>query len=409
MLLAYNGELWNYRELRGELEADGELFVTDGDTEVVAAAIGRWGEKALPRFNGMFAVAWTTDGEAVSLARDRFGEVPMHYSFADPFAFASEMRAMIAMGRDPRTFVDVGPGEVVTAHAATRRGPSYFTRSRWYDPPCVPEATTREEASALLRKLLEASVRERAISDVPVCTLLSGGVDSGAVAAFLKPLVPDLVGYTAVFDERSADLRAARETAEHLGMRLVEVKVEAPASDDLARVVGEIEMPFKAQVEIGWACVRLAERMKADGFKVTFSGEGSDELWGSYGFAYHALKTQGWHEYRKDLFLSQARKNFPRCNKVFMRASVECRLPFLNPILVEHALGLPRDVVQSKGRPKAVLQDALAGVLTERVIARPKVAFQDGMGLKAQCAKAVADPRRFYAAVYEKTYGKRTA
>jgi asparagine synthase (glutamine-hydrolysing) len=86
--------------------------------------------------------------------------------------------------------------------------------------------------------------------------------------------------------------------------------------------------------------------MQQDGFKVTFSGEGSDELWGSYGFAYHALKTQDWHTYRRNLFVTQHRKNFMRCNKIFMAHSVECWLPFLHYPLVEFALSLPRDTVE---------------------------------------------------------------
>lgn len=400
VLLSYNGELWNWRALRAELEALGEEFRTGGDTEVVAAALDRWGEDALPRLDGMFALAWTRSGEDVFLARDRFGEVPLHFALQRPFSFASELGALLAAGADPRAFEDVGPGEVVRVDASGAR------RRRWYFPPAAPAETTREEAAPRLRELLRASVRKRAISDVPVCALLSGGVDSGAVARFLKEEVPDLVAYTAVFDPKSADLRAARATAEALSLRLEEVRVEAPSAADLAAVVGVVEMPFKAQVEIGWACVRLAERIAADGFKVTFSGEGSDELWGSYGFAYHGLKKAGWHEYRRDLFLSQARKNFPRCNKVFMRRSIECRLPFLDPGLVEHALSLSREAVQDgRGRPKAVLQDALSGDLPEKVLSRPKVAFQDGMGLKAECERAVADPRRFYAAVYARSFG----
>ena len=127
-----------------------------------------------------------------------------------------------------------------------------------------------------------------------------------------------------------------------MGIELREVMIPLPSSADLSTVIRCIEMDCKAQVEIGWPCLRLAQAMRADGFKVTYSGEGSDELWASYGFAYHALKTQDWHAYRKDLFLSQARKNFARCNKVFMAHCVECRLPFLNTALVEYALSLSR-------------------------------------------------------------------
>lgn len=392
--LSYNGELWNHAALRANLESKGRAFTTQCDTEVVAHALDEWGEDALLRFEGMFGLAWW-DGESLRLARDRFGEVPLHYARTrSGWAFASELRGIEQLGAKGASAVDVGPGEMVQLHPTT-------TKRRYYDPPCDPQPITMAQGAPKVRAMLEASMVERSMADVPVCCLLSGGIDSALVAAMAVKQFPDLVAYTAVYNDRSRDVRCARAVAEHLGIRLIEVAVPAPTADDLAGVVEMIELPFKAQVEIGWACSFLAKRMRADGFKVTYSGEGSDELWASYGFAYHGLKTTGWHPYRKGLFMTQARKNFIRCNKVFMRASVECRLPFLNRGLVELALSLPQDAVQvGKGRPKAVLQDAVRDMLPADVVDRPKVAFQDGMGLKEACATAVANPKRFYGAVY---------
>lgn len=211
-------------------------------------------------------------------------------------------------------------------------------RERYYSAPLKPRAIERNEAAIELRGLIDTGARERAISDVPVCTLLSGGIDSTAVAYFLAKYIPGLVAFTAVYDKRSRDLRCAREAAEAIGIPLIEVTIQTPTVDDLARVIRHIEMPFKAQVEIGWPCLKLAEAMRLHGFKVTFSGEGSDELWASYGFSYHALKTEDWHAYRKELFLSQARKNFPRCNKIFMAHGIECRLPFLHPPMLSRSI-----------------------------------------------------------------------
>lgn len=395
VVLSFNGEVWNHVALRAELEALGCEFTTRCDTEVVAYALGEWGEAALERFEGMFAMAWW-DGRALRLARDRFGEVPMHFARTSAgWAFASERRGLAPYGANARKAHDVEPGEIVQLYPTP-------ARRRYYVPVAKSNGMSLSEGTAALREALEASMAERAMADVPVCCLLSGGIDSGVVAALAKRHLPDLVAYTAVYDERSRDLRCARATTEALEIDLVEVPVPAPTADDLASVVHAIEMPFKAQVEIGWACVHLAQAMHDDGFKVTYSGEGSDELWGSYGFAYHALKTQGWHEYRRDLFGTQARKNFPRCNKVFMARSIECRLPFLNTRLVELALALPRDAVQDgRRRPKAVLQEACGDLLPVEVVCRPKVAFQDGMGLKKACADAVSNPRRFYKAVHD--------
>jgi len=399
--IAFNGEIWNHRAVRADLERAGRRFKTRGDTETLAAALNEWGGDALGRLNGMFAVAWSADGRSAMLARDKFWEIPLHYA-ANPPRFASERKALIAMGARATDVRDVPPGCVVELFADGRA-----VTSRYYDAPTRPVKIGLDEAAVELRGLLEDGARDRAMSDVPVCCLLSGGVDSTVIAWALKPHVPNLVGYVAVGDPRSRDLRCARMAAEALGMPLVEVKVPVPGAGDLRAVVRAIEMPHKAQVEIGWPCLHLARAMRSDGFKVTFSGEGSDELWASYGFAYHALAAGAdWHQYRKILFMTQARKNFPRCNKAFMTAGVECRLPFLHPSVVEFALSLPRAAVQRGKRTKAVIQEAFRGLLPDEIVDRPKMAFQDGTGEKRAIAASIAGARAMYAAEYERLYGK---
>lgn len=396
LVLAYNGELWNWRALRADLEAEGQRFTTEGDTEVVAAALGSWGEAALDRFEGMYAMAWATDGSEVRVARDRFGEVPLYGARG---AFASERKVLLAMGL--RGAAEVGAGETCSLAPDGR-----WDVRRYYDPPCERAPLTRDEAAAALRSALETAVREREMSDAPVCTTLSGGVDSSAIAALLARDVPSLVAYTAVLDPRSPDLRAAREVAEYLGIQLREVTITEPSADDLEAVVRSVETSSKAQVEIAWPCVALARAMRADGFKVTFGGEGSDELWASYGFAYHALAAgEDWHRYRKRLFLAQASRNFPRVNKAFMSAGIEARLPFLHRPLVELALSMDRAAVEDRAGDKAVLRLAVADLLPDRVVRRAKLAFQDGLGMKRAAAAAVADPARFYRAVYDSRFG----
>lgn len=399
LTLVYNGELWNYQALRAELQALGQTFTTTGDTEVFAAALAQWGVDALPKFDGMFACAWTSDGGTLYLARDRFGEIPLHIAKQKPFLFASELKALLALKAHPQSFADLPPGHyaIVTAQAIQVKP--------YYDAPLDPSQDTRPQASARLFELLGDGALNRTIADVPVCTLLSGGIDSAAVAYFLAQRLPNLVAYTAVHDLKSSDLKNARLTAQALGIELREIPIPTPTAQDLGRVIQCIEMPYKAQIEIGWACLCLAEVMHADGFKVTFSGEGSDELWASYGFAYHALKTQDWHQYRKDLFLTQARKNFVRCNKIFMAHSIECRLPFLHTPLVEYALSLRADAVQNgKSKPKAVMQEGFTGVLPYSVTHRAKVAFQDGLGLKAAITHVLSNPEKFYRAEYANQY-----
>ncbi|PRX66125.1 asparagine synthase (glutamine-hydrolysing) [Nonomuraea fuscirosea] len=402
--VAYNGEIYNAAELRQAVEerVPGRGWATTGDTEALAAALAVLGpERALPMVNGMFAVAWADDRRpgVLHVARDRHGEIPLHLHLAQPVMAASELRAFAAAGRPmaAHLIADVPAGQWGTFHGRRAQW------SRFHTQRCTPAGYTLELASATLKDTLARAVQRRLIADVPVCALLSGGIDSAAITYELAQHVPDLVAYTARMDPKSRDLRCARETAEQLGIRLIEVDIPAPTADDLARVVSVIEMPHKAQVEIGWACLQLAERIRSDGFKVTYSGEGSDELWASYGFAFHALQKTDWHIYRCDLMAAQARKNFPRVNKTFMAHSVEGRLPFCDPDVVDLALSLPQHAVaDGKAHPKAVLQRAYAGLLPDAVVRRPKVAFQDGLGLKTAIMDVLPNPARFYRAEYQR-------
>lgn len=401
-VVSFNGEIWNHQELRDDL---GGSFSTESDTETLAACLDTYGEGILPRLNGMFAFAWCRDDEpgVINLTRDRFGEIPLHVvKLKDGWMFASELKAL---GRASGRAQWVEPGSILRLNE-TGHDRRYYVDIKLDSLGAVSEDDPYKAADKV-GELLERSCNERLMSDVPVCTLLSGGIDSSAIAALIAPKLPNLVAYTAVLDPKSRDLRMARSVASELGIELREVKVPPPTAAGLSEVVRTIELPHKAQVEIGWACLHLARRMKQDGFKVTYSGEGSDELWGSYSFAYHALANGAdFREYRHELFATQHRKNFARCNKVFMAYGVECRLPFLNPDLVSYSLGLPESVVRDgKRKPKAVLERAMQGLLPDEVVYRPKVAFQDGMGLKKEAASAVNSPRRFYTAEHKRCYG----
>ena len=243
LVMSYNGELWGAPEIRALLEGGyGRVFETPGDTEVMAEALRTWGTTCLPRLQGMFAVAWTTGDGVLYAARDRFGEVPLHFHRGAPFMVASEVKALVAAGADPRRIEWVPPGCVV------RSDGKRVEVTQWYDPPAAPTDVDPADAATQVGILLANGVLERAVSDVPVCTLLSGGIDSAAVALHLKRTFPDLVAYTAVFDPKSADLRAARVVAEALEVDLREVVVPTPTLDGLREVVRAIEMPHKAQV-----------------------------------------------------------------------------------------------------------------------------------------------------------------
>jgi asparagine synthase (glutamine-hydrolysing) len=387
-LLSFNGEIWNFRQLRNALAQEGVAARTTGDTEVLALALDRWGVDAtLPRLEGMFAFAWSKGGTHV-LVRDRFGKIPLYvHRRGYGFAWASERKALTrslpAAALPPGTVLDLTSGKVRT----------------WY-------ALDRIQASRPdLPRLLEEGVRDRLVADAPLCCLISGGLDSSIILTLAHRAKPDIVAYTAVLDPAAADLAAARRLCCELNLTLVEVPVSRPTSASLAEAVRVIELPSKAQAEITALCLPLARRIAADGFKACLSGEAADELFGGYGsmcIKGSSADDAGWRAIRLGQVAKMARGNFVRCNKAFMAHGVECRLPFMHRPLVEGVL----DMSKAECPPgKAALKRAAHGIVPPWVIRRVKDTFQGGSGMAAAAASVVADPAAFYRAEVGRFYG----
>jgi asparagine synthase (glutamine-hydrolysing) len=401
--LAFVGEVWNFRALRDELADLGCRFGTDGDTEVVAAALDRWGVNALPRLEGMFALAWT--GRAGTyLARDRFGKVPLYWQAEEAsllggggVRWASERKAWEPERRSG--ILPVPPGHVV--HLETRRLRAFYRveeeveRRARVGGPVGPEE---------VRRLLSEGVRERLQADVPVCCLISGGLDSSAVLRLVKDHKPDVVAYTAVFSDESPDLANARALCRDLGVRLREVPVGDLDGDSLWRSINAIEVVSKTQVEIGTLCLPLAERIYADGYRVCLSGEGADELFGGYGtLARRATDDERWRRERTEFLAKMGRSDFMRVNKSFMAHGVECRVPFLHRPLVEAVLGLG---VRECPPGKKLLKRAFAGDLPDEIVKRPKMTFQGAAGVAAHYDALLEGKQRLiYNAMAREAFG----
>lgn len=407
-VLVYNGELWNYEEIRRELSSMGVEFRTTSDTEVVLRSWIEWGPECMRRFDGMFALAmW--DGRKLWLAKDRWGKLPLSFS-ASPMmgtiSFASERKALKFGLQIPDQAIDeVPPGCYVSW---SPEGVGYMQYWRLELKPC--KDSSRKAADVIANHLWKG-VEQRMMSDVPLCTLMSGGLYSGIITYLVKKMAGSVTAFTAVHDEKSDDLRFARDTADLLGIDLVEVPVPLPDTEEGIRKVmkGAIfmsEMSFKAQVEISVACRELAVAIRSRGFKVVFSGEGSDETWGSYkAVRLLAKKPAEWQQARENQVIGQWRKNFPRCNKIFMTEGIECRLPFLHEPLVRYGLSLPFEVVDG-GQYKRILRQAavILGV-PEKIANRPRMAFQTAMGLSDRIAHFLGDSAKEYRRMEVEVFG----
>jgi asparagine synthase (glutamine-hydrolysing) len=310
--IAYNGEVFNHLALR---EALGPLEWRGGsDTETVLAALGAWGEAALPRCNGLFAwAALDARRGRVLLARDRFGVKPLYVArHAGAVWFASEIRALLAAGVPARPRADVlahtvaygwaecaetplegirrvGPGTVVEVELDGLTA----DERRWYDPADAvdPEraaslaAATRERQAAALEAELRASVQRRLMADVPVGAMCSGGLDSSLIAAFAREAHPRIVAYNAsVADQPAADEGPwARKVAGALGIELRTARMTgAEWRAGLVTAVAHNELPLMHESSVPMAMIaRLA---REDGVKALLSGEGADELFAGYSF-----------------------------------------------------------------------------------------------------------------------------
>ncbi len=341
-----NGEILNYRELREELARDSHAFRSHGDTEVLAHLYERDGLGFAERLRGMFAVAiWDARRRRLVLARDRFGIKPLYYRVDDrELIFASELRAL------PRTDVDldaldaflafnVVPGERTIFEGYRKLPPGNLlvwedgaTRlERFADVRPVPEADLRRgsaaELAAELRERLAESVRAHLVADVPVGVLLSGGVDSSAIAALAaRASSQQLHTFTVGFDEPSYDETAdAQLVADMYGTN--HHVVEAPPDPaSVERVFGEVfDEPFADSSALP---TYMVSALAARTVKVVLSGEGGDELFGGY-YTYQAdlLAARGARVARlarplvERLPVSYAKVSFDYRAKRFVRAA----------------------------------------------------------------------------------------
>src|SRR5579862_3268351 len=318
LAIVYNGEIYNFRPLRRELEAAGHRFRTHSDTEVVVHAYEQWGESCVERLQGMFAFAIVempggpnARATRVFLARDRMGIKPLYYAISNGlFLFASEVRALLAsecirpeISRDavpayllfgavsePQTLLN-GISSLPPGHSLTISTdlPASVPAAKPYWKPTlhqnsehlrrgVPRAIA--DGAAEVRSLLEGSVERHLIADVPIGIFLSSGIDSTALAALACQKQQGIHTFTVAFpDEGFSEAELARRTASRLGSEHSELAVSQ--ADMLARLdeaVAAFDQPSMDGINtyfVSWAARQV-------GLKVALSGLGSDELFGGY-------------------------------------------------------------------------------------------------------------------------------
>jgi len=299
-----NGEIYNFVELRGQLEREGHRFATRSDTEVIVHAYEEWGDRFVDRLDGMFAFAvWDVRNERLILARDRFGKKPLvYFENATQIVFASEFQALLAVPGIPRDIDIEALGtyfaymavpaprtiyqhvkKVSPAHTLTRSGLGRSCVRRYWTLAFQPKRTMSEDAAVEeTQHLLRAAVRKRLVSEVPLGAFLSGGVDSSAVVSVMAELSDRPVKTFSIgFEHPEYDeLPHARRVADAFGCEHHEFTVRPSAVDILPALVQHFGEPFADSSAIpSWYLAKLTR----EHVTVALSGDGGDELFAGYG------------------------------------------------------------------------------------------------------------------------------
>lgn len=300
-VIVFNGEIYNFREIRRDLEARGDRFKSDTDTEVILHAYAAWGAACLERFNGMFAFAiYDQVEQEIFLARDRLGIKPLFIARrGDAWLFASEIVALLPALPErrinPRALVDYltyrfVPDEQTLFDGITRVPPGHYmtirlrdgrhTQQRYWQLEYAPNNASLDDNAARVRDLLRAAVTRRMMSDVPLGAYLSGGLDSSAIVAMMSEETAPVHTFTVTFgDDPLSEAPYAAQVAQRLQTAHTEIAVDADAVRALPHVVRHLGEPVGDAAVIPVYFMAEATKKHAT---VVLSGEGSDELFAGY-------------------------------------------------------------------------------------------------------------------------------
>jgi asparagine synthase (glutamine-hydrolysing) len=437
--IVFNGEVFNAPELRRRLEASGRRFATDhSDTEVVLALWEERGEAALRELNGMFAFALLDrERRELVLVRDRLGIKPLYYA-DEPFAFASELRTLLHVPGIERELdreslfhylsLRFVPSERSILHGVRRLPPGHLLRydletrrrttSRWWRLEFRRDETAHER----LRDELAEAVKRWTLSDVPIAVSLSGGLDSGTVAALLAQSGAHVRTYTVGFAEGDDERRLAEDLARRWGTEHHEIVV-APDEllDNLLEMVWALDEPYGGGLP-SW----FVYRFMAEDVKVGLTGTGGDELFGSYrrfvpferarlrrlrgadvrryhfepsyyfrddekrtlgvdgpdtaALLQHVYDESGSESPRDSVLYLDASTQLPDeflhvTDRFSMAWSLEARTPFLDHELVELVASIPPERRTDADDPKRLLRESVGDLLTEGHLHHPKRGF----------------------------------
>ncbi|XRO76876.1 asparagine synthase (glutamine-hydrolyzing) [Methanocaldococcus sp. 10A] len=430
-VITYNGEIYNFLELKQELIKKGYEFNSNTDTELILASYLEWGFDCIKKFNGMWSFCiYDVDKKIFFCSRDRLGIKPFYYSFRNgKFVFSSEMKSiLLALNNSPVNYeaiynlfnyrVILGnktlineikkllPGEFLIFDLRNRK----ITLKKYWDVGCNDLIYDKNTILNKLKTLFESSVRYRLISDVPIGVSLSGGLDSSLVTSIAYKYNNNLTAYTVGFGFEGDENKEAEETAHYLGINHKNIYVDIEKiKNNLDKIVFHLE---EAAADPAIIPSYFIYKEIAKDVKVLLLGEGSDEIFGGYDeykifslpipnifrkriFEYlrkpfkEKLPLKNHIKYEpkinydgnlNDYLLTDLKNILPnfqllRVDKLSMAHSLEARVPFLDYRLVEFAFKIPPKYKINKFTGKYILREVAKHYLPDFVINRRKKTF----------------------------------
>src|SRR5215472_1776300 len=379
-VLCFNGEIFNYRQLRAELTGLGRQFRSESDTEVAAEAFAEWGEQAVGRFRGEFALAISERPTGRTyLARDPVGVKPLYWSCRDGRLYlASEVKALVGVGAPVS---EVPPGQ----HGWAAPAGGMPVLAPYLDPMRLgaelPPLEDPAEAAKLLRLAVEDSIRVRVDTDLTVGVILSGGLDSSIVLTHVLHMHPDCVALT-IGAPGSEDLLYARRICGDLGVQheVINVRPADIRASDVREAIRMSELTEYGDIINAVVSVPLFARARQLGIKVVLTGDGSDELFGGYPMFQMTAEAASQQLFRR-MIGNLHRTELQRVDRVSMGNGVEARVPYLDPAVVELAMRLPIGLKVRDGQEKWIMRQAFEGVLPEYILRRGKNPMSHSSGL----------------------------
>ena len=293
-VMTYNGECYNYKELRDELKKEGVIFRGKSDTEVVLESFCRWGVKAFSKFNGMFALAiWDRKNQELILARDRFGIKPLYFNYNNErFVFASEIKPLLALDINPslnyKNLYDFFTLRYVPSNETLFKGIKSFRPAHYMiinkkriQSHCywsLKETKDKQKGSPeQLYELLCSSVKYRLASDVPLGSFLSGGLDSASIAELIHAQGKQIDTFTFDVQGKLSEVKKAKELASFSNHRFN--LIDKIDFNDLEKIIWFLEEPIGDSILL--PTYSLAQNASKH-VKVVLSGEGADEVFNGY-------------------------------------------------------------------------------------------------------------------------------